>query len=114
MIAVDIDGDGVNRTVSELSKTGPIEARVADLSGEDRVQELVTGVESTYGRIDVLFNNASIDGAVAKLVDYPIEVFDRVMAVNVRSIFLTMKYVLPGMMTPGTGAVINMGSTASF
>ena len=114
VIAVDINGDAVRRTVAGLSATGPIEAHVADLSDEVAVQELVANIESTHGRIDVLFNNASIEGAVANLVDYPTEVFDRVMAVNVRSIFLTMKHVLPSMVARGTGSVVNMGSTASF
>ena len=78
------------------------------------MKALVEEIESKHGRIDVLFNNASIEGAVAPLVDYPIEIFDRVMAINVRSIFLTMKYVLPGMISQKSGAIVNMGSTASF
>lgn len=114
VVAVDIDANGVEQTVASLAARGTIEALVADLSNEAAVRSLIEEVQLRHFRIDVLFNNASIEGAVAPLIDYPTEIFDRVMAINVRSIFLTMKYVLPGMVERKSGAIVNMGSTASF
>jgi NAD(P)-dependent dehydrogenase (short-subunit alcohol dehydrogenase family) len=69
---------------------------------------------SLGGRIDILFNNAGIGGAIANVVDYPEDDFDRVMAVNVRGVFNTMKAWLPGMVSRGSGSVVNLASTAGL
>ena len=61
---------------------------------------------SRFGRLDVFFNNAGIEGAVAPIVDYPIEVFDQVMAVNVRGVWLGLKYVIPAMAKSGGGSIV--------
>ncbi|WP_181779300.1 SDR family NAD(P)-dependent oxidoreductase, partial [Pseudonocardia pini] len=64
------------------------------------------------GRIDLFVNNAGIEGRVARLEDLAVEDFDRVQAVNVRGVFLGLKYVLPRV--PRGGAVVNTGSLASL
>ena len=74
-----------------------------------------TGLPSTlasFGRIDYFFNNAGIEGVIAPTTDYPEDVFDRVLAVNLKGVFLGLKYVLPHMLQQGSGAVINMASVA--
>jgi len=85
----------------------------ADVTEVAQVQAYVHETLSAYGRIDVFVNNAGIEGAVVPLTEYPEDVFDRVMAVNVRGVFLGLKYVLPVMTAQRSGVVINTGSTGS-
>jgi NAD(P)-dependent dehydrogenase (short-subunit alcohol dehydrogenase family) len=85
---------------------------VADVSDEEAVAALYGEARELFGRIDVLFNNAGInptdDGSV---LDTPLEVWDRVQQVNLRSVFLCCKHGIPHLLEAGGGSVIN---TASF
>lgn len=85
----------------------------ADVTDAHQVRGYVERTLELYGRIDVFVNNAGIEGAVVPLVEYPEETFDRVMAVNVRGVFLGLKHVLPVMQAQRAGVVINTGSTGS-
>jgi NAD(P)-dependent dehydrogenase (short-subunit alcohol dehydrogenase family) len=84
----------------------------ADVSDEEQVADLYRRVRSHFGRIDVLFNNAGInptdDGSA---VDTPLEVWERVQTVNLRSVFLCCKHGIPHLLEGGGGSVVN---TASF
>ncbi|MFX5705787.1 SDR family NAD(P)-dependent oxidoreductase, partial [Acinetobacter baumannii] len=66
------------------------------------------------GRIDCFHNNAGIEGKVANIVDYDEAMFDQVMSVNVRGVFLGMKYVLKQMLAQKSGAIVNTASTAGL
>lgn len=82
-----------------------------DVSNEDSVAVAVAGALQTFGRIDVLYNNAGImPEADHSVLDTTVEAWDKVMAVNVRSIFLMCKYVLPHMLAQKAGSVINVAS----
>lgn len=85
----------------------------ADVSDSADVRAYVRQAVERFGRIDVFINNAGIEGEVRPLVEYPDDVFDRVMAVNVRGVFLGLKHVLPVMQAQRSGVVINVGSTGS-
>lgn len=89
------------------------QTHVADVSSAEDVSRYVSAAVSAFGTIDVLVNNAGIEGVVADLVDYPEDEYERVMAINARGTFLGLKYVLPLMIERGAGSVINMGSIAS-
>lgn len=82
-----------------------------DVANEDSVRDAIEGAYVHFGRIDVLYNNAGImpekDHSV---LDTSVEVWDLVMAVNVRSAFLTCKYAIPKMMEHGSGSIINIAS----
>jgi NAD(P)-dependent dehydrogenase (short-subunit alcohol dehydrogenase family) len=84
-----------------------------DVSNTDDVKTLVNIVIEHYGKIDVLFNNAGIEisGAV---INFTEEHYHQLMDVNVKSVFLCSKYVLPHMMNCSSGVIINMASVASF
>ena len=86
---------------------------VADVSRSEDVRGYVDAVVSAFGTIDVLVNNAGVEGQVAPLAAYPEEDFDRVLAINLRGAFLGMRYVLPIMLERRSGSVINVASVAS-
>jgi NAD(P)-dependent dehydrogenase (short-subunit alcohol dehydrogenase family) len=90
-----------------------VEVRAADVSRSEDVQRYVAAARERFGGIDVLFNNAGWEGPVAPLAEYPEDAFDRVLAVNVRGVFLGMRYVLPLMLAQGSGAIVNNGSVGS-
>ncbi len=82
-----------------------------DVSDEASVRAAATATVERYGRIDVLYNNAGImPEGDHSVVDTSVEVWDRVMAVNVRGTFLTCKYIIPVMLERGRGSIINVAS----
>eukprot|EP00879_Flechtneria_rotunda_P011187 GHRR01011685.1.p1 GENE.GHRR01011685.1~~GHRR01011685.1.p1 ORF type:complete len:196 (+),score=58.58 GHRR01011685.1:169-756(+) len=88
----------------------------ADVSQEEDVQQLIDSIDDKYGRLDVCLNNAGIEGDRAVTHKYSTEAFDRVMAVNARSVFLCLKYEIPLMLeTAGTeGSIVITSSSAGM
>ena len=69
---------------------------------------------ATYGRLDYAFNNAGIEGFFKPLHEQSIEDFDNLMAINVRGLFLCMKYEIQQMLSQGSGVIVNNSSTAGL
>jgi NAD(P)-dependent dehydrogenase (short-subunit alcohol dehydrogenase family) len=88
-------------------------AQVSDVSSAEDVRRYVAAAVRRFGTIDVLVNNAGVEGVVADIVDYPEDEYERVMAINAGGTFLGLKYVLPVMIERRAGSVINIGSIAS-
>jgi len=111
---VDRDEAQGSATVQEVRDHGR-EALflAADVADAAQVKRYVRDTVAAFDRIDVFANNAGVEGVVQPLTEYPEEDFDRVMAVNVRGIFLGLKYVLPVMKAQMSGVIINTGSTGS-
>jgi NAD(P)-dependent dehydrogenase (short-subunit alcohol dehydrogenase family) len=86
----------------------------ADVRLAADVEKYVAAALAAFGRIDVFFNNAGIEGMVSPLTDYPEEMFDRVIAINVKGTFLGLKYVLPVMLAQKSGSIINTASVAGL
>jgi NAD(P)-dependent dehydrogenase (short-subunit alcohol dehydrogenase family) len=90
------------------------------VSDETQVREAVATVVAEFGRIDVLFNNAGIEGVVRPIDELSLDDFDQVLSVNVRGVFLGMKYAIPVMRAQRAGSIVNCSSisglrgTASF
>lgn len=84
----------------------------ADISKADEIKTMVDQTVQTYRKIDILFNNAGIlpDASKKELIDLSEEVWDQVMEVNVKGVFLTSKYVIPEMVKTGGGSIINTSS----
>ena len=83
------------------SETGA-DSIAADVSNTVQVQAAVSAAVERFGRLDVAFANAGVFGVVASVADYPVEVFERVMAVNVTGSFLLAKHALPAMRSGGS------------
>jgi len=86
----------------------------ADVTETADVQNYVKVALDAYGTIDCFFNNAGIEGSVALTHQYDEAIFDRVMAVNVKGVFLGLRHVLPVMIRQGRGAVVNTASVAGL
>jgi NAD(P)-dependent dehydrogenase (short-subunit alcohol dehydrogenase family) len=84
-----------------------------DVSKSSEVKRMVDETIRKFGQIDILFNNAGIS-PVGTTVDTPEEVWDSVMDINLKSMFLCSKYVIPHMLSRGGGAIINTGSINCF
>lgn len=87
---------------------------LADVSKSEDVQRYVNETVAAYGRIDHFFNNAGWEGIPKPIVEHPEETFDRVMAINVRGVFLGLKYVLPVMIEQKSGTVVNTASVYGY
>ncbi|MGD9933301.1 MAG: SDR family NAD(P)-dependent oxidoreductase [Dehalococcoidia bacterium] len=115
VVAVDLaesDLDGIVTAVKSLG--GEAIAAPADVTQSSQVKGYVDAAVARFGRIDAFFNNAGIEGWVGPSTDYPEEIFDRVMAVNVKGVWLGMKYVVPVMRKVGGGAIVNTASVAGL
>ena len=86
----------------------------ADVSKSADVQAMLKLAEERFGRLDVLCNNAGISGQIAPTADQDEDAFDEVIAVNLRGVFLGMKYAIPLMLKTGGGSIVNTSSMASL
>jgi NAD(P)-dependent dehydrogenase (short-subunit alcohol dehydrogenase family) len=86
----------------------------ADVTSDDDTQRYVETAVERYGRIDIYLANAGIEGKIMPIPDYPIDLFDRVIAVNVRGVWLGLKHVVPAMAKGGGGSIVITSSTAGI
>jgi len=115
VLVVDKDAGGAERTAGTIRQQGgDARASVADVTRSEHVQAYVKEALDAYGRIDCFFNNAGIEGKVAPIVDYDEAVFDQVIGVNVKGVFLGMRHVLPVMLRQKSGAIVNTASVAGL
>lgn len=113
VVAVDTDRAGAARVVAEIETAGGIAlAVIADVSVEADVEAAVQNAVDAFGRIDIAFNNAGIEQPVGPLGEVSTEHWDRIVSVNLRGVYLCMKYVLPVMLRHGGGAIVNTSSSA--
>ncbi|MCJ8011800.1 SDR family oxidoreductase [Paenibacillus sp. KQZ6P-2] len=110
VIVNDLDTLKGEETAQEIVEAGGKAIFIqADVTDPASVQAMVEQAIAAFGRIDVLFNNAGISG-VGALHEVEPDVWDRVMRVNIRGVYLPSKYVLPHMMERKSGSIINMSS----
>jgi len=79
---------------------------VADVSKPEDNQRLIKAAEQKFGGIDAFVANAGVEGVTAPIVDYPVDAFDQVMAVNVRGVFLGLKYAIAALKKRAGGSII--------
>jgi 3-oxoacyl-[acyl-carrier protein] reductase len=108
----DRERNTAEATAAELGSRGTVFALDVDVSEERAVNKARDETMSRLGTIDILVNNAGINGVNARLVDYSVEEWDRVMAVNLRSQFLCCRAALPTMIKQNYGRIANVASIA--
>lgn len=109
----DVDAGGGTETVKSIAGfEGEASLITTDVTDSRQVQDMVAAVLQGYGRLDFAFNNAGISGSTPGVLaaDVSEEAFDRVIAVNLRGVWLCMKYEVPAMLAGGGGCIVNTAS----
>src|SRR5436190_23028923 len=115
VVLVDRDTAAGEGTAGVIRQQGG-EARfiTADVTKSAEVRDYVKSALDAYGSIDCFFNNAGIEGKWAHTAEYDEDIFDAVIGVNVKGVFLGLRHVLPEMVRQGSGAVVNTASVAGL
>ena len=115
VVVADYIAEGGNETVRQISAAGGQAVFVqADVSKLADVRNMIGAAVRNYGRVDILFNNAGIEGPSTKLANLKEEDWDRVIAIDLTSVYLGMKYVIPEMIKQGGGVIISTASVAGL
>jgi len=110
----DVNPEG-RETVAAIEQEGGTAHFVeTDVREAKQVENLVAAAVATYGRLDCAFNNAGVLPSGALLADVDEETFDRVIAVDLKGVFLSMKYEIQSMLSSGGGAIVNNASIAGM
>ena len=116
----DLRAEAAAETVAQVNAAGGQAISLSgDTSKDADVRAMVQTVVATYGRLDCAFNNAGISGWMIdaggkKTAEWPEEAFDRMIAVNLKGVWLCMRHELPQMQAQGGGAIVNTGSIAGL
>ncbi|MET3291859.1 UNVERIFIED_CONTAM: NAD(P)-dependent dehydrogenase (short-subunit alcohol dehydrogenase family) [Brevibacillus sp. OAP136] len=115
VVLVDLDENGGGETL-RLAKEQGGEAMFirADVSKQAEVENYVAAAMEAYGRIDVFHNNAGFLGTPTLLTEHSEDMFDKIIAINLKGVFLGLKYVLKVMETQHSGVIINTSSAAGI
>src|SRR5579864_3516733 len=115
VVVVDRDAAGGEATAGIIRQQGG-EARfvAADVTRSADVQNYVKAALDAYGKIDCFFNNAGIEGSLKHTAEYDEAMFDQVISVNVKGVFLGLRHVLPELLKQKSGAVVNTASVAGL
>jgi len=115
VIVADVATDGGRETAHSIEEQGGEAFFVqADVSAAGDVREMIERAVTTYGRLDCAFNNAGIEGEMATTAECSEDNFDRTIAINLKGVWLCMKYELPQMLEQGGGAIVNCASIAGL
>ncbi|HVU43143.1 MAG TPA: SDR family oxidoreductase [Xanthobacteraceae bacterium] len=112
MIADIADGKDLAEEIAREHGANSVASAVADVSDEGAVKKLVGDTIDRFGKIDILVNNAALFAPLQeqKILDIDVALWDRVMAINVRGVFLMTKHVAPHMIAQKYGKIINISS----
>lgn len=115
LVLADLASTPLDEVAAEAAATGTeVEALAVDVTLPEQVEAMVARAVEAFGGLDLLVNNAGIEGVMTGIEDYPLEVFDRVLAVNVRGVFLGMRFAAPALRRRGGGAIVNLASVAGL
>jgi NAD(P)-dependent dehydrogenase (short-subunit alcohol dehydrogenase family) len=112
MIADIADGQDLAGEIAREHGANSVASAIADVSDEGAVKKLVADTVDRFGKIDILVNNAALFAPLReqKVLDIDVELWDRVMAINIRGVFLMTKHVAPHMIAQKSGKIINITS----
>nr|WP_294781305.1 glucose 1-dehydrogenase [uncultured Flavobacterium sp.] len=114
---VDYNAEALEKAKAEIQSAAPdskIITIVADVSDEQAVKNYVDKTVEEFGRIDGFYNNAGIEGKQASIVDYDINIFKKVIDINLMGVYYGLKYVIPVMQKQGGGKIVNVASVGGI
>jgi NAD(P)-dependent dehydrogenase (short-subunit alcohol dehydrogenase family) len=114
---VDYNEKALNEAKEGLSKEYPetkVLTIVADVSKEEEVKKYVDGTVKAFGRIDGFYNNAGIEGKQALITEYDVNIFRKVIDINLMGVFYGMRYILPVMQKQQYGRIVNVASVGGI
>ena len=117
LVLVDYNDKSLNDAKAELTKEFPnvkIITVVADVSKEEAVKNYVDETVKVFGRIDGLYNNAGIEGKQASITDYDVNIFKKVIDINLMGVYYGMRYVIPVMQKQKFGRIVNVASVGGI
>ena len=116
LVVADMDEDGGQQTVHGITEQGGEAVFVrADVTAPTEVEAMIGQAVATYGRLDCAYNNAGIEGFMSgRLHEYPEDVWDRLIDINLKGVWLCLKHEIPQMMEQGGGAIVNTASAAGL
>ena len=114
VLAADVNGAAAEQTARAIVDAGGMGAGMAvDVVVPEQVRDMIERAHELYGRVDILCNNAGV-GSTTDVVECEPDEWDRVMTVNVKSVYLGCKYAIPGMLARGGGVIVNTASVAGM
>ena len=115
VVVADRDGTGGVETVAIIAAAGGTAFFVeTDVTDAEQITAMVAAAVEEYGRLDVALNNAGMPGTYAPLEEQKLEDWERTLAVNLTSVFLSMQAEVPAMLDVGAGAIVNTASAAGL
>ena len=109
---IDIDLEAAQQTVGKIESTGRRALAIqADVSKNEDAARMISEAMAHFGQLNILFNNAGIGGNSRSFMEISVEDWDRLLAINLRGVFLSCKAGLPALIQSGGGAIINMASS---
>lgn len=111
VMVADLDDVGGAATVAMIERSGGRASFIrTDVANAAAVETMVKATVDAFGGLDFAFNNAGFDQARGTVVDLPVDAFDKTLSINLRAVFLCMKYQIPAMQARGGGAIVNTSS----
>ncbi len=117
LVLVDYNPEALDKALADLKQThAELEAItvVADVSDEAAVKNYVQKAVETFGTVHGLYNNAGIEGRQASLVDYDLDVFKKVIDINLMGVYYGLRHVIPVMQKQGYGRIVNVASVGGI
>lgn len=117
LMLVDYNEESLKAAKSEISKEFPaieVHTVVADVSNEEAVKNYINETVKVFGRIDGLYNNAGIEGRQAGMIEYDLDVFKKVIDINLMGVYYGMRYVIPVMKKQKYGRIVNVASVGGI
>lgn len=112
VVVADVNAQGGDQTVQMLKSTGSEAIFIrTDVTKLAEVESMVSRAIEAYGRLDCAFNNAGVESSQRSTVDCAEQDFDRIININLKGVWLCMKYEIPPMLRQGRGAIVNTAST---
>ncbi|MCZ6711816.1 MAG: SDR family oxidoreductase [Gammaproteobacteria bacterium] len=113
VLLADVDEDALGEAVAGIG-SNQVSHCVTDVTDPEANQRMVALAEERYGGVDILLANAGTEGQVKPITECDVEVFDRVIAVNVRGVWLGLKAAIPALQRRGGGSIVITSSTAGL